>query len=92
MSIVIKRVVEEVLIALGILGLLLIFQPFSILGYSVGWIILLNSTLVYVVFTLIPRSPTPGKLVKSLVKTLVIVVVIVVLFIALSIFLTPYIV
>lgn len=92
-SIVVKRrTIEELLIFLGIIGLVLTFQPFSILGYTIGWIILLSCTLTYVIFTLIPHGASSGRrLVKVFIKTLLIVLAVVISFIVLSILLTPHI-
>ncbi len=92
-SIVVKRrTIEELLIILGIIGLVLTFQPFNILGYTIGWIMLLSCTLTYVIFTLIPRGASSGRrLVKAFIKTLLIVLAVVASFIVLSILLTPHI-
>ncbi len=89
-TVVKRKTIEELLIILGIIGLVLTFQPFNILGYTIGWIMLLSCTLTYVIFTLIPRSATSGReLVKIFIKTLLIVLAIVVSFIVVSILLTP---
>lgn len=87
-----RRTIEELLIFLGIIGLILTFQPFSILGYTIGWILLLSCTLTYVIFTLIPHGTSSGRrLVKAFIKTLLIVLAVVISFIVLSILLTPHI-
>jgi len=88
-----RKHIEEIILFIGILGLLLIFQPFSLLGYTVGWILILSSTLIYVIFTLIPRNiDMINGLPKYFVRTLIIVILIVTTFVMLSIWLTPHLV
>jgi len=85
-----RRHIEEIILFIGILGLLLIFQPFSLLGYTAGWILILSSTLIYVIFTLIPRNiDISNGLPKYFVRILIIVILIVTTFVMMSIWLTP---
>ena len=85
-----RRHIEEIILFIGILGLLLIFQPFSLLGYTAGWILILSSTLIYVIFTLIPRNiDISNGLPKYFARTLIIVILIVTTFVMMSIWLTP---
>lgn len=87
-----RKTIEELLIIAGIIGLVLTFQPFNIIGYTIGWIILLSCTLTYVIFTLIPHSTSSKRgLLKVFIKTLLIVLAIVISFVVLSILLTPHI-
>ncbi|MEM2021906.1 MAG: hypothetical protein QXP80_06745 [Zestosphaera sp.] len=88
-----RRLVEEALLVVGIIGLLLIFQPFSIVGYTAGWVLVMSCTLIYVVFTLVPQDSQSGKgLAKLFVKTLLTILFIIILFTLFSIWLTPNIV
>ncbi|ADG91395.1 hypothetical protein [Thermosphaera aggregans] len=88
-----RRFIEELLIILGLISLLLIFQPVEKTMYTIGWGIILFSTLAYVIFTLIPSQTTSAKnLVKNYFKTLLIVLIVVLGFLLISIMLTPYLV
>jgi hypothetical protein len=85
-----RRYIEEIVLFIGMVGLLLIFQPFSLLGYTIGWILMLSSTLIFVIFTLIPENiDVNNGLLKYFIKTLIIVVLIIIAFITISIWLTP---
>ncbi|WP_448579043.1 hypothetical protein [Thermosphaera sp.] len=88
-----RRFIEELLIILGLISLLLIFQPVERTMYTIGWGILLFSTLSYVIFTLTPSQIASTKdLVKNYFKTLLIVLIVVLGFLLISIMLTPYLV
>jgi hypothetical protein len=88
-----RRYIEEIVLFIGMVGLLLIFQPYSLLGYTIGWILILSSTLIFVIFTLIPENiDVNNGLLKYFVKTLIIVVFIIIAFIMISIWLTPHLV
>lgn len=88
-----RRIIEELLILLGLLALIFIFQPFNLIIYTVGWIMILICTLVYVILTLIPSHANSRKeLFKMVFRTLVIVVGVVLVFLIVSIALTPYLV
>jgi hypothetical protein len=88
-----RRFIEELLIILGLISLLLIFQPVEKTMYTIGWGIILFSTLAYVIFTLIPsQTPSAKNLVKNYFKTLLIVLIVVLGFLLISIMLTPYLV
>jgi hypothetical protein len=85
-----RRYIEEIVLFIGMVGLLLIFQPYSLLGYTIGWILILSSTLIFVIFTLIPENiDVNNGLLKYFIKTLIIVVFIIIAFITISIWLTP---
>ncbi|MEM0001570.1 MAG: hypothetical protein QXZ41_08055 [Ignisphaera sp.] len=84
-----RRLVEEITISIGILGLIFVFQPFNNLLYAFGWILLMVSTFSYVIFTLIPRDLNGKLLIKSYFKTLFIVLLVVIAFTVLSILLIP---
>lgn len=85
-----RRYIEEIVLFIGMVGLLLIFQPYSLLGYTIGWILMLSSTLIFVIFTLIPENiDVNNGLLKYFIKTLIIVVLIIIAFITISIWLTP---
>lgn len=86
-----RRYIEEIVLFIGMVGLLLIFQPYSLLGYTIGWILMLSSTLIFVIFTLIPENiDVNNGLLKYFIKTLIIVVFIIIAFITISIWLTPH--
>jgi hypothetical protein len=86
-----RRYIEEIVLFIGMVGLLLIFQPFSLLGYTIGWILILSSTLIFVIFTLIPENiDVNNGLLKYFIKILIIVVFIIIAFITISIWLTPH--
>jgi hypothetical protein len=88
-----RRYIEEIVLFIGMVGLLLIFQPYSLLGYTIGWILMLSSTLIFVIFTLIPENiDVNNGLLKYFIKTLIIVVLIIIAFIMISIWLTPHLV
>ncbi|MEM0506845.1 MAG: hypothetical protein QXY95_05715 [Thermosphaera sp.] len=88
-----RRIIEEFLILLGLLALIFIFQPFSLIIYTVGWMMILICTLVYVILTLVPSHVNSRKeLFKMYFRTLVIVVGVVLVFLVVSIALTPYLV
>jgi len=88
-----RRYIEEIVLFIGMVGLLLIFQPYSLLGYTIGWILMLSSTLIFVIFTLIPENiDVNNGLLKYFIKTLIIVVFIIIAFIMISIWLTPHLV
>jgi hypothetical protein len=88
-----RRYIEEIVLFIGMVGLLLIFQPYSLLGYTIGWILMLSSTLIFVIFTLIPENiDVNNGLLKYFIKKLIIVVFIVIAFIMISIWLTPHLV
>jgi hypothetical protein len=81
-----RKHIERIALITGFIGLILIFQPFSLLGYLIDWILILFSTPTYVIFTLIPRNINIGyRLPKYFVKTLIIVVLVVVVFVVTSI-------
>lgn len=84
-----RRLIEELLIAVGISGLFLVFQPFNNGLYAVGWVLLMFSTFGYVIFTLVPSDLNGKQLVKYYFKTLFIVLLIVMAFTILSISLIP---
>ena len=85
-----RRYIEEIVLFIGMVGLLLIFQPYSLLGYTIGWILILSSTLIFVIFTLTPENiDVNNGLLKYFIKTLIIVVLIIIAFITISIWLTP---
>lgn len=86
-----RRYIEEIVLFIGMVGLLLIFQPFSLLGYTIGWILILSSTLIFVIFTLTPENiDVNNGLLKYFIKILIIVVFIIIAFITISIWLTPH--
>jgi hypothetical protein len=86
-----RRYIEEIVLFIGMVGLLLIFQPYSLLGYTIGWILILSSTLIFVIFTLIPENiDVNNGLLKYFIKILIIVVFIIIAFITISIWLTPH--
>jgi hypothetical protein len=88
-----RRYIEEIVLFIGMVGLLLVFQPYSLLGYTIGWVLMLSSTLIFVIFTLIPENiDVNSGLLKYFIKTLIIVVFIVIAFIMISIWLTPHLV
>ncbi len=88
-----RKFIEELLIILGLISLLLIFQPVEKTMYTIGWGIILFSTLAYVIFTLIPSQTASTKnLVKNYFKTLLVVLIVVLGFLLISIMLTPYLV
>ncbi|MGB9827705.1 MAG: hypothetical protein ACPLSM_04225 [Thermosphaera sp.] len=88
-----RRLIEELLIIMGLISLILIFQPLDRTLYTIGWSIILVSTLGYVIFTLIPSHTTaPRELIKNYFKTLVIVLMVVLGFLLISIILTPHLV
>jgi hypothetical protein len=88
-----RRYIEEIVLFIGMVGLLLIFQPYNLLGYTIGWILILSSTLIFVIFTLIPENiDVNNGLLKHFIKTLIIVVFIIIAFITISIWLTPHLV
>jgi hypothetical protein len=88
-----RRYIEEIVLFIGMVGLLLVFQPYSLLGYTIGWVLMLSSTLIFVIFKLIPENiDVNSGLLKYFIKTLIIVVFIVIAFIMISIWLTPHLV
>jgi hypothetical protein len=88
-----RRYIEEIVLFIGMVGLLLVFQPYSLLGYTIGWVLMLSSALIFVIFTLIPENiDVNSGLLKYFIKTLIIVVFIVIAFIMISIWLTPHLV
>lgn len=84
-----RRFVEESLILIGIMGLILVFQPLNNMLYAIGWTLLMASTFGYVIFTLIPRDLNGKSLIKNYFRTLFIVALVVIGFTALSILLIP---
>ena len=84
-----RRFIEELLIVIGVAGLLMVFQSFNRMLYTIGWVLLMASTFGYVIFTLVPPDMKGVELVKNYLKTLIIVTVIVVSFVILSITLIP---
>ncbi len=85
-----RKISEELLILLGLVGIVLIFQPFHREAYTIGWVLLLLSTLLYIPFTLIP--PDKEKVFKEYLKITAIILIIVTVFVIISISLTPYLV
>ncbi len=87
-----RRLIEEIVIITGIIGLILVFQPFSVEVYMLGWILLITMTLLYVTFTLVPSYSSGQRLIKKYMTNLLIIMIIVLTFVLLSILLTPYLV
>ncbi len=87
-----RRLIEEIVIITGIIGLILVFQPFSVEVYMLGWILLITTTLLYVTFTLVPSHSSGRSLIKRYMTNLLIIMIIILMFVLLSILLTPHLV
>jgi len=80
---------EQILLLLGVLGLIMIFIPISIVVYTIGWTILMVTTLLYVVSTLVAPHYRGVKYVYRYTIMLAVVVVIVATFTLITIYIAP---
>jgi hypothetical protein len=80
MSVRQAKAIEYSIVAVSVLSLVLLFQPFSLALYSIGAGLVVLTGLA---FNLVPLC-TPGRSVASLVKAAVIIVVILIVVAALS--------
>ncbi|RLG72791.1 MAG: hypothetical protein DRO23_09910 [Thermoprotei archaeon] len=89
----VRKILEEFLILLGIIGIILVLQPFSVTLYTLGWYLVFFATLAYIIFTIVPSEIHSAKsLAINYVKVLSIIIVIVLLFIVFSILIIPHII
>ncbi len=85
-----RKIIEETLIIIGILGIIFVFQPIYIALYSLGWYMILFATLAYVIFTIVPADISTGKkLIVEYLKVLLIVLIVVIVFILFSVYVAP---
>ena len=80
MSVRQAKAIEYSIVAVSVLSLVLLFQPFSLALYSIGAGLVVLAGLA---FNLVPLCP-PGRSVASLVKAAVIIVIILIVVAALS--------
>jgi hypothetical protein len=80
MSVRQAKAIEYSIVAVSVLSLVLLFQPFSLALYSIGAGLVVLAGLA---FNLVPLC-TPGRRVASLVKAAVIIVIIFIVVAALS--------
>ena len=80
MSVRLAKTIEYSIVAVSVLSLVLLFQPFSLALYSIGAGLVVLAGLA---FNLVPLC-TPGRTVASLVRAAVIIVIILLVVAALS--------
>jgi len=80
---------EHMLLVAGLAGLLMVFIPVNTAIYTVGWIILMATTLLYVASTLIPPEYRGLRYVYRYAVALVIILIVVATFIVVTIYLAP---
>jgi len=80
---------EQILLLLGVLGLMMIFIPISIVVYTIGWIILMATTLLYVASTLVAPHYRGIRYVYRYAIMMAVIVVIVAIFTLITIYIAP---
>ena len=87
----VRKVIEEICIALGFIGVIGLFQPFSFEMYKWAFQIMGIFGLTYIMLSIIPRDLSRGEFKAALIKTVLGTISLLLLFILVSIVLIPYI-
>jgi len=86
----IRRIVEEICIALGFIGVIGLFQPFSFEVYKWAFQIMGIFGLTYIMLSVIPRELSESEFKIALIKTVLGTISLLLSFILISIVLIPY--
>lgn len=83
--------IEKAGLILSILGLILVFQPFSPSIYTYGYCILALGAVVFTLSGYLPRRTESGETyLRDLIKWILIIAFTIILFVGISIALVPY--
>ncbi|HDD40060.1 MAG: hypothetical protein DRN68_01915 [Thaumarchaeota archaeon] len=83
--------IEKIGLILSILGLILVFQPFSPSLYTYGYYILCLGAVIFTLSGYLPRRTESGETyLKDLLKWILIIAFTIIFFVGISIVLVPY--